>query len=154
MDAQKLRATVAPKFTVRSDGPAPYWAELSIRQRALQGVKALSVLAPSLTTWIGGKGERLQMVIENFGEMSAFRLFLSLRPILPHSLGMRLALRGCPWPAFRLHFDWSRSDWILRRASAFFGWTLESLNRLIQLVSLGFEQRENISHWHTERIVA
>jgi hypothetical protein len=41
--------TVVPKFTVRSDGPAPYRTKTSKRVSA-QGVKTLRVLAQSLTT--------------------------------------------------------------------------------------------------------
>ncbi len=48
MDAKKLRVIAVPKSMVRSDGPAPYRAYFN--RVSTQGVKALFVLAQSLTT--------------------------------------------------------------------------------------------------------
>jgi hypothetical protein len=46
VNAEKLRATVTPKFTVRSEGPAPYrMLTVAKHEQAQLGVKALIVLA-------------------------------------------------------------------------------------------------------------
>ena len=48
MNAEKPLVMAVPKFTVRSDGPAPYRAYFN--RVSAQGVKALFVLTQSLTT--------------------------------------------------------------------------------------------------------
>ena len=52
MGAKKLRATVAPKSTVRNDGPAPYRTAVDA-EVSTQGVKTLFVLTLDLTTRTG-----------------------------------------------------------------------------------------------------